>query len=148
MSTAVNFDKLRDYLETDGNILFALVFGSTAGKSSTGANALSDVDVGIYTENEIPLLEMGRLIVGLEKIAGRKIDLVTLNDLYKKNPNFAFNVVSTGRLLFARNRSTFVDFKRNVFLYYLDAKPLIDMVNRSMEKRIHAGKFGERNYAG
>lgn len=145
MSPTVDFDKLSEYLEAVDNILFALVFGSAAGGKTT---ALSDVDIGIYTKNEIPLLEMGRLIVGLEKIVGRKIDLVVLNDLYKRKPNFAFNVVSTGRLLFASNRSTFVDFKRNVFLYYLDAKPLIDMVNKSMERRVNAGTFGERNYAG
>jgi predicted nucleotidyltransferase len=148
MTTTVGFDKLTEYLEADENILFALVFGSAAGTVGRKTTTLSDVDVGIYTKNDIPLLEMGRLIVGLEKIAEKKIDLVLLNDLYKKKPNFAFNVVSTARLLFARNKSTFVNFKRNVFLYYLDAKPLIDMFNKSMEKRINAGKFGERNYAG
>jgi len=48
------------YLEADDNILFALVIGSAAGGKTT---VLSDVDIGIYTKNEIPLLEMGRLIV-------------------------------------------------------------------------------------
>ena len=144
MSAMVDFNKICNYLEADCNILFALVFGSVAGRKVT---TLSDVDIGIYTKNEIPLLEMGRLIVGLEKIVGRKIDLVVLNDLYKKKPNFAFNVVASGRLLFASDRAIFVDFKRNVFLYYLDTKPLIDMVNKSMERRVNAGTFGERNYA-
>lgn len=55
--------------------------------------------------------------------------------------------VSTGRFLFTSDRRAFVDLKRNVFLYYLDAKPLIDMVNKSMERRVNAGTFGERNYA-
>ncbi len=143
MNTTIDFNKISDYLEADDNILFALVFGSAAGSKIT---ALSDVDIGIYTKNEIPLLEMGRLIVGLEKIVGRKIDLVVLNDLDKRKPNFAFNVVSTGKLIFASDRRTFVDFKRNVFLYYMDAKPLIDMVSKSMERRVNAGTFGERNY--
>jgi predicted nucleotidyltransferase len=144
MSTTVDFNKISDFLEADDNILFALVFGSAAGSKIT---ALSDVDIGIYIKFEIPLLEMGRLFVGLEKIVGRKIDLVVLNDLYRRKPNFAFNIVSTGKLIFASDRRTFVDFKRNVFLYYLDTKTLIEMVSKSMERRVKAGAFGERNYA-
>lgn len=42
---------------------------------------------------------------------------------------------------------TFINFKKNVFLYYIDAGPLIDMVDKSINKRIETGHFGERNYA-
>jgi predicted nucleotidyltransferase len=147
MNFAVDFDNLKDYLQANENILLAFVFGSAAGISGKFNTTLSDLDIGILTKEDISILDMGRLIVGLEKITGRKVDLVILNDLYKPNPNFAFNIVSTGRLLFTRCKADFVDFKRNVYLYYLDTKPLIDMFNKSLEKRISTGTFGERKYA-
>ena len=144
MKSKVDFKTVGDFLKGYDNILFALVFGSTVKGRN---NRLSDVDIGIYTIDEIPLLEMGRITAGLEKIVKKKVDLVILNDLYKRKPNFSFQVISSARLLFTKNKEIFVNFKKNVFLYYIDARPLIDMVNESINKRIEAGHFGERNFA-
>jgi len=144
MTSAFDFSKIADYLRGYDNILFALVFGSAAkGKS----NRLSDVDIGIYTTDEMPLLKLGRIVSGLEKIVKKKVDLVVLNDLFKRKPNFAFQVVSSGRLLFTKDKGAFTNFKKNVFLYYLDAGPLIKMMKASLERRIKTDRFGERNYA-
>lgn len=144
MNMAVDLQEIREYLEGNRNIVFALVFGSAV----NGAfNKLSDIDVGIYTVDELPLLEMGRLVTGLEKIVKKKVDLVILNDIYKKKPNFANQVIKTGRLLFTRDEDVFVNFKTKVLLYYLDVKPLLDMNRAALERRIKAGRFGERNYA-
>jgi predicted nucleotidyltransferase len=145
MNPVVNFDKITDVLKGDNNIVFALVFGSQANNGQ--ANRLSDVDIGIFTKDDIPLLRMGRIVSALEKVLKKEVDLVVLNDLYKRKPNFAFQVISSAKLLFTRDEDLFVEFKKNVFLYYLDAKPLIDMVKAAMNKRIEAGAFGERNYA-
>ena len=144
MNVEVDFDKVGDFLKQHKDILFALVFGSAAKKEM---NKLSDVDIGIYTADEMPLLEIGKIVVGLEKIVKKKVDLVVLNDLFKRKPNFAFQLVSSSRLLFTGDEDALVDFKRNVFLYYLDAKPLIDMMKASLDRRLKAGRFGERNYA-
>jgi predicted nucleotidyltransferase len=144
MEPAINFDKIADFLKVNIHILFALVFGSSAkGKS----NKLSDVDIGIYTANELPLLELGKIISGLEKIVKKKVDLVVLNELFKRKPSFAFQVVSSARLLFIKDKGAFTNFKKNVFLYYLDARPLIEMMKASLERRIKTNHFGERNYA-
>ena len=144
MNPAVNFDKITIVLKGDNNIVFALVFGSQANGQ---ANRLSDVDIGIFTKDDIPLLRMGQIVSALEKIVGQEVDLVVLNDIYKRKPNFAFQVISSAKLLFTRDEDLFVNFKKNVFLHYLDAKPLIDMVKAGMNKRIETGAFGERNYA-
>ena len=144
MNLEVNFEKITDVLKGDNNIIFALVFGSQANGK---ANRLSDVDIGIFTKDDIPLLRMGRIVSALEKVLKKEVDLVVLNDLYKRKPNFAFQVISSAKLLFTRDEDLFVEFKKNVFLYYLDAKPLIDMVKASVNKRIETGAFGERNYA-
>ena len=144
MNAAIDFDKIGGFLKEFDHIVFALVFGSAAtGKS----NKLSDVDIGIYTTEELPLLKLGKMVVGLEKITKTKIDLLVLNDLFKRKPYFAYQVVASAKLLFTKNQETFVDFKRNVFLYYLDTKPLIDMMNKSLDKRLRTDAFGERNYA-
>lgn len=144
MNAAVNLDKISNVLKGDNNIVFALVFGSQVNGQ---ANQLSDMDIGIFTKDDIPLLGLGRIVSALKKIVKKGVDLVVLNDLYKRKPNFAFHIISSAKLLFTRDEDLFVDFKKNVFLYYLDAKPLIDMVKANMNKRIEAGTFGERNYA-
>jgi len=56
------------------------------------------------------------------------------------------DVLKSAKLLFTRDEDLFVEFKKNVFLYYLDARPLIDMVKAAMNKRIEAGAFGELSY--
>lgn len=144
MNAAVNFDEISNVLKGDNNIVFALVFGSQANGQ---ANQLSDVDIGIFTKDDIPILRLGQIVSALEKIGKKEVDLVVLNDLYKQKPNFAFQIISSAKLLFTRDEDLFVDFKKNVFLYYLDAKPLIDMVKAGVNKRIETGAFGERNYA-
>jgi predicted nucleotidyltransferase len=144
MKAVVDIDKISDMLKEDENILFALVFGSGAKGEMT---VLSDIDIGIYTKDEMDLLEMGRLLSRLEKVVRRKVDLVILNDLYKKRPGFSFKVISSARLLFVRDRSIFVNFKKNVFLYYMDARPLIEMVRKSVKRRIETGTLGERNFS-
>lgn len=144
MNDAVNLDEISNVLNGDNNIVFALVFGSQANGQ---ANQLSDVDIGVFTKDDISLLGLGRIVSTLEKIGVKEVDLVVLNDLYKRKPNFAFQVISSAKLLFTKDEDLFVDFKKNVFLYYMDAKPLIDMVKAGMNKRIETGAFGERNYA-
>jgi predicted nucleotidyltransferase len=143
MNDAVNLDEISNVLKGDNNIVFALVFGSRA---SGKANQFSDVDIGIFTKNDISLLGLGRIVSALEKIGKKEVDLVVLNDLYKRKPNFAFHIISSAKLLFTKDEDLFVNFKKNVFLYYLDAKPLIDMVKAGVNKRIEAGAFGERNF--
>jgi predicted nucleotidyltransferase len=144
MNTGVNFEQISEALKSDNNIVFALVFGSQALRK---ANQLSDVDIGIFTKKDIPLLQVGKMVAALEKIAKKPVDLVLLNDLYKWKPNFAFQVISSAELLFTKDESVYVDFKKKVFLYYMDVRPLLEMVRSDVYKRIESGVFGRRNYA-
>ncbi len=137
---------IRQILSRDPRIEVALLFGSHASGKPT---ALSDVDIGIITNEDIPLLDLGYLTFQLERaLPTSHIDLQVLNDAYKRNPRFAFNVVSNCRVLFCRNEDAFVDFKRNTYLYYFDTQPLRDQVDAAFRRRIAAGKFGQRNYVG
>ena len=101
-------EKIKNYLTQNENIIFALLFGSLA---EGGFKHLSDVDIGIYLKHEPDLLEMGRMISDLEKIAGRSIDLVVLNNLFKKDPLFAYEIISKSKPLFSKDDRRFTELK-------------------------------------
>ncbi len=126
-------------------IEFALLFGSYAEDRAMG---VSDVDIGIFTNRDISLLEHGFVTGRTEEITGKKVDIIILNDLYKNNPVLAFEIVSKGRLLFANNKDAFIDFKTNTYLNYLDSAYLREMIDKSFRKRIESGRIAERNYVG
>ncbi len=137
---------IQQILSQDSRIEVALLFGSHAAGKPT---PMSDIDIGIITNVEMPLLDLGYLTYQLEEALDTDgVDLVLLNDAYKRNPRFAFNVVSNCRVIFCRNQNVLVDFRRNTFLYYFDTQPLRDMMDDGLRRRIAAGKFGETNYVG
>ncbi len=76
---------------------FAILFGSQA---RGDAFPFSDIDIGIYVNKEIPLLEIGGLISELEEELRKDVDIIVLNDLYKKNPRVAYEIVKDAILIF------------------------------------------------
>ena len=137
-------EKIKNYLEQFEFIEFALIFGSNA---SGRTGYLSDLDIGIYSNSDINLLLLGKIISELEKISNKNVDLVELNGLYKKSPVFAYKIVSNHKLLFSKNDENYIKFKRNSLLYYFDTEKLREAVNSALRKRIKSNKFGKRNYA-
>ncbi len=136
--------KLRDAIKHFNFIDFAILFGSHAKNKS---NNMSDIDIGIFTTRDIPLLEIGQLTARIESIINRKIDIVVINTLYRERPLFVFEIISTGKIIFSGNNANLVEFRRKAFLYYLDVKHLIDNVNKGFKNRLLKNKFGEKNYA-
>lgn len=131
------------YFQKFGNIEFAILFGSYAsGKESY----LSDIDFGIYVKKELELLEQGLMIYELEALTNKKVDLIILNNLYKKNPEFAYNIVANCKLLLCRSQKSFIYYKTQSFLYYFDTEYLRQEVNETFLRRLNQGKFGEKNY--
>jgi len=143
MITKKIFHDIKDLLINKENIIFALVFGSSiSGKD----NQLSDIDIGIFCKNKFELIELGKVISALEKITNRKVDLIELNDLYKKSPLLAYEIVTHSRVLFSKNDEVLIDFKRKAFLHYFDTAQLRKLVQNSLYKRITNKKLGKRNY--
>ncbi len=134
--------KCKEFLEKIEYIDFALIFGSYAQRK---AFPFSDLDIAIHTSKELDLLELGELTIQLEKLTEKEVDLLILNDLYKKDPLLAYNVVTEGILLFARSQDQWVEYKTKAYLYYLDHKPLYEAMTRSFLKRIEENKIGKRN---
>ncbi len=116
-------DELRRALETDGDVAYALVFGSAArGTLRPG----SDVDVALELRPGAPrdVQALGRLAARLESAAGRSIDLLLMDEA--PSP-VAYRVFRDGRILIERDRAALVARKARVILEYLDFKPVEDL---------------------
>ncbi|PHS58191.1 MAG: hypothetical protein COB17_04140 [Sulfurimonas sp.] len=77
--------QVKNILQENQNIIFALLFGSYANGKS---NDMSDIDIAIFTDKELDIFEFGMIVSDLEQLSDKKIDLVVLNNLYKKTLNF------------------------------------------------------------
>jgi len=133
------------FFQKDDNIEFGILFGSYAQKRTTN---LSDIDLGIFSNKYLNIFEIGNYVINLEQIFKRKVDLVILNDLYKKKPQLCFEIVANGKLIFYKNKDRYYEFKKNTFLYFFDTYNLRTQINQSFRNRLNSGKFGERNYVG
>lgn len=137
-------EEIKNYLENYENILFAILFGSYA---SGKTNSKSDLDIGIYIDQDISLLKLGKIITGLEKITALKIDLIELNNLYNKSPLLAYQITSNHKVIFVRDGTALINFKRMTLLNYFDTAELRKTVSTVFYNRISEKKFGKRNYA-
>ncbi len=122
---------------------FVLLFGSY---SSGNAHEMSDIDIGLFYENGVDYKDLGYQTAMLEAKIGKKVDMIALNDIYKKDPLFGFEILQNHTPLLVRDEEAYVAFKTSCQLYYLDHKPLIEMQERALAKRIEEGKIGERNF--
>ena len=117
-----------------------LLFGSyAAGKNSY----LSDIDIAIHTTKELELLELGSLISLLESTLDIKVDLVILNELYKKSPLLAYNIYQSHKIISIRDKKRYREFKSNALHYYMDFKPVLEAQNRAFLKRIEDGTLAK-----
>lgn len=68
--------KLEHFLSQDGNVVFAVLFGSGAkGKQKPG----SDIDIAVYFKNPPEGLAYLDLVNLLSDLAGSEVDLIVLN---------------------------------------------------------------------
>jgi len=132
--------QIKEILQKNKHIKFALLFGSFANDT---ANNLSDIDIAIYTENKLDILEFGMLVSDLESVTEKRIDLVELKNLYKINAKLAFNIVDSHKLIFCNDEDKYIDFKSNTMQYYFDIKPMYEMFDKQLLKRLDNGTFGQ-----
>lgn len=134
----INKKKIAELLKSNPNIKFAYIFGSFAkGKNRFG----SDLDIAVLFEKEPDLLSIGQLISELEEVVDFNVDLVSLNNLYNKNPKLAYSVIADGILLFNTDHKLLSHYKAITYLKYLDFKPVIDLFTSKLYDRISNKKF-------
>ena len=80
--------RILETLSNDKRIRFAYVFGSFV-----HGQRYRDIDIGIFSEPELALLDIGMLTGKLTDALSSEVDLVQLNGLPDKNPEFAYRIV-------------------------------------------------------
>lgn len=126
--------ELTTWFAQHAKIGFAILFGSFAREPGT-VTPHSDVDIAIYTEEELVLLERGAWITDIEMICERPVDLVWLNPLPSQDPALAFEIMSHGQTFFCRENAPYIAFKTFVILRYLDTAYLREQVAAAFEHR-------------
>jgi len=115
-------DALRKALESEPDVLYALLFGSAARGES---QARSDVDIAVELRPAAArdAHAIGRLTARLEAAADRRVDLVMLDEA---PPPLAYRVFRDGRLLVERDHAALTSRKARAIIAYLDWKPVED----------------------
>jgi predicted nucleotidyltransferase len=135
-------DQLKDYFKDD-DYSFVLLFGSYRDGTQ---KSTSDVDIGLFYGKDIDYKDLGFRTAMLESKIGKKIDMIILNDIYKKDPLFAFEILDNHTPLLINNEDSYITFKTSSQLYFLDHKPLIETNEKALLNRIKNDKIGERNF--
>lgn len=133
--------KLKDFLSSREDVVFAYVFGSLVDRKK-----FRDIDIAVYLDGVPDLINQGRLHSALDALVDPNVDLVLLNNLPEKNPAFAYEIMTTGELLINNNEDVHTDCKSKVFLYYFNTAYLRDQFQNAFRQRLKSQKFGERGY--
>lgn len=132
--------RLASALDVEG-VVAAFVFGSLA---TGGGTPLSDVDVGIWLDPELPSgqrLETHLRLMADAAAALRtdEVDVVVLND----SPPLLQHRAMRARLpLVERQPKARVRLEAGAQLRYLDTKPLREEIARGVRQRLAEGRFG------
>jgi predicted nucleotidyltransferase len=111
---------LRDVLEADPRVTYALLFGSSV-RGTTHDGSDVDVAIGLPPGTVMPVAALGTLIADLERAAGRPVDVVLLDEA---PPALAYRVFRDGIMLFERDHAVMANRKARAILEYLDFRPL------------------------
>jgi predicted nucleotidyltransferase len=122
--------QLADLVSADKDIVALLVFGSLARGE---LKPLSDIDLGVLLDKRLSKRErfdkhldlIGRFT---DFFRTEEIDLIVLNDAGMR---FVVKVLTTGKILFERDRKELVDFYDKSTKIFLDFKYFIDDYNQT-----------------
>ena len=113
-------ERLRQVLEHDPRIAYALVFGST-GRGRTHAGSDIDLAIGLEPGTAVTTRDLGALTTDLEAVARQHVDLTVLDEA--PDP-VAYRVFRDGVVLVERNHRALAQRKARAILGYLDFRPL------------------------
>lgn len=117
----IDLSALEEFLRSDCNVVFALIFGSYgSGRQKEG----SDLDLAIYFEDPpegMTLFELGNT---LSDICGRDIDLVVLNNT---SPLLQHQVMKNRHPLIIKDPLIYRRFRERVIVAYDEYKYISGM---------------------
>lgn len=135
---------LNNYFSAREDVELAVVFGFRARGDAKESN---DLDVGVLYEASPDLMTIGHDVSEIEHLTGIHIDLVVLNGIVTKKPEFAYNLAKDMRFIYAKESAAFPEFRNRCFLSYFDFLPVIAQSRRQMQDRIANGTWGKPIYA-
>jgi predicted nucleotidyltransferase len=99
------FEKIKNFLEKDPNIVFALAFGSAVTGKLTPE---SDIDVAIYVRDPLSGYELLSLMQKLSSLVKKEVHIVVLNDA---TPLLRHQVMKNRKELFIKDFSVYSKFR-------------------------------------
>jgi uncharacterized protein YutE (UPF0331/DUF86 family)/predicted nucleotidyltransferase len=115
---------LRRAMEAEPTVAYALLFGSSA-RGTARPDSDADVAIELVPGAARDVHTLGGLAARLESAAGRRVDVVLLDEAPAPLAYRIFR--GDGDTLIERNRSALVARKARVILDYLDFKPVEDL---------------------
>lgn len=129
-SPVTAIESLTRALEGIPSVRLAVLFGSAARGAS---NADSDIDIGVSLERGSDFSPALR--VDLERVAGRRIDLVCL-DLAP--PLLRFEIARDGVVLVSRDPHDWPEFRAHAMIDWWDWAPTARLMHQTMAARLRA----------
>ena len=114
-------EKLKDFLDRDRNVVFALIFGSYA---EGRQKKISDIDTGIYFIQPPEGMDLLYLINTLSELAGREVDVVVLNNA----PPFLRHQIMKNRVILTiKDMAAYTRFREKTISDYDEYKYISGM---------------------
>ena len=112
--------QLREVLDRRCDVRFALLFGSTTVR---GFDLARDIDLAISTTSSLSLFELGALADELERVIGKPVDLVDVDDA---STLLRWEIVRSGLAVLAPDAEALHELRARVPVEYADLRPLLD----------------------
>lgn len=124
------FNKLTDFIRSQGDILAFYLYGSYGTEFQT---ALSDVDFAVLPMPAVPWDYKRELDFQAELSGISQCDDINLINLRRVPVTLQMRVMETGRLLYVRNEILLANFKESVIRRYCDFEPDLKNIYRDLE---------------
>jgi predicted nucleotidyltransferase len=129
MTSMSVLDCITRLLDETPAVRLAVVFGSAARRAEKPG---SDIDLGVSWANSSDRSACD-LAVALERAAGRRVDLVTLDDA---PPLLRFEIARDGIVLVEREPHAWADFRTRAMTDWWDWAPTARMMHGVMAERV------------
>lgn len=135
-------EKINKYFSEKKEVAVVYLYGSYA-KGEERAD--SDIDLALLIDNRKSFkgfdIPQTRYTYDLEKLTGKKVEV---QDLYKAPMDFAYRVISEGKILSGFDSLKRVEFEEKVLRIYFDIKPSINEYFKYLSDIAKKGDLGVR----
>ncbi len=134
-----NIPSLIDGISKIDEINALILFGSIA---KGNRKPLSDIDLALLFKKDVkkekyPNIEFLVFNIISSTLKTEEFDLIILNNA---PPKISYNILKEGKILFVKDKISFIDFKENIIKYYLDFKYYEDEFNRIFLEKLYKDK--------